>query len=139
MISRLNRLLPRLLSYWILSACAAGIVAVLARFPVYSGGAGSFVETFLLCSIPIPMALGMFHLPAQLAGSVVCIWRGRPFFRSITKALAVVFLLALLAHAVAGTSGYQDHWWFFAFATVDVGILLIIGLLLVRSTRDSVS
>jgi bacteriorhodopsin len=117
-----------IVGYWLLSTAAAGTVAALAHFPTYSGVRGSFWEVFLLYTIPIPMALGMLHLPALLVGSVLLLLlEGRHGDRIISLLIFATGLLAV-AHLIAHLADARGHWGWFAFVSVDVLLVLALGL-----------
>ena len=119
----------RVACYWIASIAAAGTVAGLAHFSTYSASRGPFWEAFFLYTIPIPMAVGMFHIPTLVVGSVVCILLSGRAGRALTALLGIGLALALAYHVVSVLQGDGDHWAYFAFVTVDVLVLFVIGLL----------
>jgi hypothetical protein len=128
----------RLVCYWVASIAAAGTVAGLAHFSTYSSSHGSFWEAFALYTIPIPMAVGMFHIPTLVVGTVVCIQVSGRAGRPLTALLGIALALALAYHVVSFLRGDRDHWAYFAFVTVDVMVLFVIGLLVAPvSTRPA--
>jgi len=112
----------RLAIYWFASFAGTGLVAEVARFPVYSG-AGSLGERFMLYAWPLPMGLGMFKVPVLLAGTLVCIHLGRTNARRYAVALTTLLSVALCLHALAQFSGEREHWFIFAYVTFDLAAL----------------
>lgn len=127
----------RVVCYWIASIVAAGTVAGLAHFSTYSASHGAFWDAFALYTIPIPMAVGMFHLPALAVGSVVCVQLSGRAGRPLTALLGIALALALAYHVVSLLRGDRDHWAYFAFVTVDVIVLFVIGLLVAPVSASS--
>jgi hypothetical protein len=115
-------------SYWIASIAGAGTVAGLAHFSTYSSSYGSFWEAFALYTVPIPMAVGVFHLPTLVVGSLVCIQLSGRAGRPLTALLGIALALALAYHVVSWLKNDDDHWFYFAFVTVDLIVLFSIGL-----------
>ena len=125
----------RILTYWLTSVVAAGTVAGLAHFSTYSSHRGKFWEAFALYTIPIPMALGMIHLPMLILGTIACKKFATPIRWKLLNFIAVCFVIAVLFHIVCMLMGNRDHWALFAFVTVDLGILLAIGFFMPVESR----
>jgi hypothetical protein len=119
----------RVVCYWIASIAGAGTVAGLAHFSTYSSSSGSFWEAFALYTVPIPMAVGFVHLPTLVVGSLVCILLSGRAGRPLTALLGIALALALAYHVVAWLRDDPEHWFYFAFLTVDLAVLFVIGLL----------
>lgn len=117
-------MLGRLALYWIMSTAMCGTVAALARFPTYSGTHGTFWETFGLYTFPLPMALGMFHLPALALGSMVCVALRSGTVRRLLSAGAG---LVVASHILAHIAYPRDHWGILAFATGDILVLWLMS------------
>lgn len=113
----------RLLLYWMLSILGAGTTAGLAKFPTYAGNIGSFGERFALYTIPIPMALGMFHLPTLAVGSVICLLVNPARAKSFCLWLGCAFALGMVFHLLFALNGTDGAWGLFAFVTWDIGVL----------------
>jgi len=114
--------------YWLMSFIAGGIVAALARFHGYSGGYDGFVQTFWLYAIPIPMAFGMFHIPTMIVGSIICAALKGSKGRLLTYLCGGAFFIALLLHIAFRIFTGDGHWFWFAYFTVDLGVLAAIGV-----------
>jgi hypothetical protein len=121
--------IARTVTYWITSLCAGGLVAGIGHFSTYSSSHGKFFDAFWLYAMPVPMGLGIFHLPAIFAGTILCGLFSMRFGKRLAGLLGVLFLLALIAHLALQFERGNGYWEYFAFGTVDLGILAIIGLL----------
>ena len=119
----------RVVCYWIASIVGAGTVAGLAHFSTYGSNYGRFWEAFALYTIPIPMAVGMFHIPTLVVGSLVCILLSGRAGRPLTALLGIALALALAYHVVSWLQHDHDHWYYFAYFTVDLIVLFVIGVL----------
>ena len=119
----------RVVCYWIASIAGAGTVAGLAHFSTYSSSHGRFWEAFVLYTFPIPMAVGFVHIPTLVVGSVVCILLSGRAGRPLTALLGIALALALAYHVASSLRDDAEHWFYFAFVTVDIIVLFVIGLL----------
>jgi FtsH-binding integral membrane protein len=122
----------RVMLYLFLSACATGFVEGLTGCVTYSSGHGKFFECFFLYAIPLPMAVGMFKLPTQLVGGIICSIFTPERARLWAWTLGCIFFVGLLLHIVLRFRGYQTGWDWFAFVTVDFGILAAIAFAMRR-------
>ena len=114
--------MSRIALYWGLSILGAGLTAVLAKFPTYAGTGGTALERFLLYTIPIPMALGMAHIPMLALGTLICVAITPARAATMARGLGLVFGLASAGHGLLQFAGH-DTWGWFAFVTIDVGVL----------------
>jgi hypothetical protein len=76
------------------------------------------------------MGPGLFKIPALLSGTVACLLIEPRDARRFAKVMAVLFLAASLAHAIAQMSGERDHWFIFACGTIDLALLAVMAAVL---------
>jgi len=125
--------MPPAVWYWIAGIVGAGTVAGFAHFSTYGSSHGAFWDAFWLYAIPIPMGIGVFHVPTLVVGTVVCVFLSRPPGRVIARVLGIALVCALAFHVAAQLTGYKDHWFYFAFVTVDIIVLFAIALFVSES------
>lgn len=114
--------------YWLMSFIAGGIVAALAHFHGYSGGNDGFVQTFWLYALPIPMSIGMIHIPTMIVGTIICAAFKTSKGRLLTYLCGGTFFIALVIHLALNMFTGDGHWHLFAFVTVDLAVLAAIGV-----------
>ena len=123
----------RVMLYLFLSACATGVViGGFTGCHTYSGGRGNFFECFFLYAIPFPMAVGILKVPTQLVGAIICSLFTPERARFWALTLGCIFCVGLLLHVAFGLAGYRDSWEWFAFVTVDIGLLAAIAFTMCR-------